>query len=58
VGYISEIMCDNVDKGFNYDVLLLTCDFLKKHVVQFLVVAWLLCDCGCVFCVGSDGAAL
>jgi hypothetical protein len=22
-------MCDSVDKGFTYDVLLLTCDFLK-----------------------------
>jgi hypothetical protein len=24
------------------------CDFLKKSVVQFLALAWLLCDCGCV----------
>jgi hypothetical protein len=43
VGYISEIMCDGVDKGFNHYVLLLTYDFLKR-VVQFLASAWLLCD--------------
>jgi hypothetical protein len=36
VGYISEIMCGSVDKSFNYVVLLLTCDLLRKHVVYFL----------------------
>jgi hypothetical protein len=29
-------MCESVNKSFNYDILILTCDFLKKHVVYFL----------------------
>jgi hypothetical protein len=51
MGCISEIMCDRVDKSFNYDVLLFVV-FLEKLVVYFfkLLLGCFETMAVCVYC--------
>jgi hypothetical protein len=59
VGYISETMCDSVDKSFNYDALLLTCGFPEEACSLFfrLLRGYYATETVCVF-FSSDGVVL